>query len=103
VDVDPARVPPGQYVTRDFPVLSAGPTPHTPLDEWSLTINGAVEKPVSWPWEEFVALPRETVTVDIHCVTKWSKPDTRWQGVTIERLERLATASRMSCACPFGQ
>jgi DMSO/TMAO reductase YedYZ molybdopterin-dependent catalytic subunit len=49
VDVDPARVPPGQYVTRDFPVLSAGPTPHTPLDEWSLTINGAVEEPVSWP------------------------------------------------------
>jgi DMSO/TMAO reductase YedYZ molybdopterin-dependent catalytic subunit len=66
VDVDPARVPPGQYVTRDFPVLSAGPTPRTPLDEWSLTINGAVEEPVSWPWEEFVALPRETVTVDIH-------------------------------------
>jgi len=55
VDVDPARVPPGQYVTRDFPVLSAGPTPHTPLDEWSLTINGAVDEPVSWPWEEFVA------------------------------------------------
>src|SRR3954447_22358822 len=49
-DVDPARVPPGQYVTRDFPVLSAGPTPRTPLDEWSFTINGAVQEPVSWPW-----------------------------------------------------
>ena len=86
VDVDPARVPPGQYVTRDFPVLSAGPTPHTPLDEWSFTINGAVEEPVSWPWEEFVALPRETVTVDIHCVTKWSKLDTTWTGVSVDTL-----------------
>ena len=86
MDVDPARVPPGQYVTRDFPVLSAGPTPHTPLDEWSLTINGAVEEPVSWPWEEFVALPRETVTVDIHCVTKWSKLDTTWTGVSVDTL-----------------
>jgi len=52
---------------------------------------------------DFEALPQTSVKVDIHCVTKWSKPDTRWQGVTIERLERLATASRMSCACPFGQ
>ena len=86
VDVDPARVPPGQYVTRDFPVLSAGPTPHTPLDEWSLTINGAVEEPVSWPWEEFVALPQETVTADIHCVTKWSKLDTTWTGVSVDTL-----------------
>src|SRR5215217_8001210 len=85
-DVDSARVPPGQYVTRDFPVLSAGPTPRTPLDEWSLTINGAVEEPVSWPWEEFVALPRETVTVDIHCVTKWSKLDSTWTGVSLDTL-----------------
>ena len=86
MDVDPGRVPPGQYVTRDFPVLSAGPTPRTPHDEWSLTINGAVGEPVSWPWEEFVALPREKVTVDIHCVTKWSKLDTTWTGVSIDTL-----------------
>jgi DMSO/TMAO reductase YedYZ molybdopterin-dependent catalytic subunit len=75
--VDPARVPPGQYVTRDFPVLSAGPTPHTPLDEWSFTVSAAVDQPVSWPWDEFIALAAETPTVDIHCVTKWSKLDTR--------------------------
>ena len=56
----PDRVPPGQYVTRDFPVLSAGPTPHTPLDEWSFTIRGQVDEPVSWTWEEFLALPAET-------------------------------------------
>jgi len=59
--VDAGRVPPGQYVTRDFPVLSAGPTPHTPLQEWSFTIGGAVDEPVSWTWEEFIALPAETV------------------------------------------
>src|ERR687883_2051716 len=86
VDVDPARVPPGQYVTGDFPVLSAGPTPHTPLHEWSFTINGAADDAVSWPWEEFIALPRETVTAGIHCVTKWSKLDTTWAGVSVETL-----------------
>jgi DMSO/TMAO reductase YedYZ molybdopterin-dependent catalytic subunit len=73
-------------VTRDFPVLSAGPTPHTPLGEWSFTIHGAVDEPMSWTWEEFRALPSETVTVDIHCVTKWSKLDTTWTGVAIDTL-----------------
>jgi DMSO/TMAO reductase YedYZ molybdopterin-dependent catalytic subunit len=83
---DPSKVPPGQYVTSDFPVLSAGPTPHVPLDEWSFTIDGAVDEAVSWPWEEFVALPAESVTVDIHCVTKWSKLDTSWKGVSVDTL-----------------
>jgi DMSO/TMAO reductase YedYZ molybdopterin-dependent catalytic subunit len=85
-DIDPARVPPGQYVVEDFPVLSAGPTPRTPLDRWSFTIQGAVDRGVSWSWEEFVALPTETVTVDIHCVTKWSKFDTTWTGVSLDTL-----------------
>src|SRR3954452_20815095 len=85
-DVDPSRVPPGQYVTPDFPVLSAGPTPHTPLDAWSFTIDGAVEEPPSWTWEELLALPAETLTVDIHCVTKWSKLDTTWTGVSVDVL-----------------
>jgi len=85
-DVDPSRVPPGQYTVDDFPVLSAGPTPHTPLDEWSLTVHGAVDEPVSWSWEEFLALPTETFTVDIHCVTRWSKFDTRWRGVRVRTL-----------------
>jgi DMSO/TMAO reductase YedYZ molybdopterin-dependent catalytic subunit len=85
-DVDPQRIPPGQYLVRDFPVLSAGPTPRTPLDEWSFTISGAVAEPVSWPWEEFVGLPSEAVTVDIHCVTKWSKLDTTWTGVSLDTL-----------------
>jgi DMSO/TMAO reductase YedYZ molybdopterin-dependent catalytic subunit len=84
--VDPARVPPGQYVTGDFPVLSAGPTPHTALGDWSFTVRGAVDAPVSWTWEEFRSLPTETVTVDIHCVTKWSKLDTVWSGVSLDVL-----------------
>jgi len=67
--VDATRLPPGQYLTRDFPVLSAGPTPHTPLDEWTFLISGEVDQPVSWTWEELLALPAETPTVDIHCVT----------------------------------
>jgi DMSO/TMAO reductase YedYZ molybdopterin-dependent catalytic subunit len=85
-DADPQRVPPGQYVVHDFPVLSAGPTPHRPLEEWSFTINGAVDEPRSWTWEQFRALPSETVTVDIHCVTKWSKLDTVWTGVSLDTL-----------------
>jgi DMSO/TMAO reductase YedYZ molybdopterin-dependent catalytic subunit len=83
---DPSRIPPGQYVTDDFPVLSAGPTPHTPLDGWSFAIGGAVGEGRSWTWEELLALPPESVTVDIHCVTKWSKLDTRWMGVSVDVL-----------------
>ncbi|MEV0288035.1 MULTISPECIES: sulfite oxidase-like oxidoreductase [unclassified Kribbella] len=81
---DPTRVPPGQYVTRDFPVLSAGPTPYTRLDAWDFTIRGAVDKPVSWSWAEFQALPREEFTVDIHCVTKWTKLEMTWSGVSLD-------------------
>ena len=81
-----ARVPPGQYITPDFPVLSAGPTPHTPLESWSFAITGQVDSPRSWTWEELRALPSETVTVDIHCVTKWSKLDTAWTGVSLDTL-----------------
>ena len=84
--VDATRVPPGQYVTTDFPVLSAGPTPHTPVDEWTFTISGAVDEPVSWTWEKLLGLPAETPTADIHCVTKWSKLDTMWKGVSVDTL-----------------
>jgi DMSO/TMAO reductase YedYZ molybdopterin-dependent catalytic subunit len=80
------RVPPGQYVTDDFPVLSAGPTPHTPLEEWDFSIEGEVAEPKKWTWEEFRALPSETLTKDIHCVTKWSMLDTTWEGVSVDTL-----------------
>ena len=80
------RVPPGQYVTKDFPVLSAGPTPRVPLDQWTLSVSGLVDPPQSWSWEEFRSLSEEEVTADIHCVTKWSKLDTTWQGVSLDTL-----------------
>jgi DMSO/TMAO reductase YedYZ molybdopterin-dependent catalytic subunit len=86
---DPAvasRLPPGQYLTRDFPVLSAGPTPRTPLDRWNFSIMGETDPVRRWGWEEFRAMPSEEVTVDIHCVTKWSKLDTVWEGVSLDTL-----------------
>ena len=85
-DVDRSRLPPGQYLERAFPVLSAGPTPRPPLEEWSFTIDGAGGDQRSWSWKEFLALPSDTVTVDIHCVTKWSKLDTSWRGVAVDTL-----------------
>jgi DMSO/TMAO reductase YedYZ molybdopterin-dependent catalytic subunit len=80
------RIPPGQYLVGDFPVLSAGPTPHTPLAEWTFSIRGLVEPERSWTWEELRALPSETLTRDIHCVTRWSKLDTTWEGVPVDTL-----------------
>jgi DMSO/TMAO reductase YedYZ molybdopterin-dependent catalytic subunit len=74
-------LPPGQYLTRDFPVLSAGPTPHVPLDEWRFEIGEQ-----SWTWDEFQDLPSESITVDIHCVTSWSKLGTGWEGVSVDTL-----------------
>ncbi len=80
------RLPPGQYLERGFPVLSAGPTPRTPLDEWDFSITGEVDGERRWTWDEFQALPREEITVDIHCVTTWTKLDTHWTGVSVDTL-----------------
>jgi DMSO/TMAO reductase YedYZ molybdopterin-dependent catalytic subunit len=81
------RLPPGQYdVGAQFPVLSAGPTPRTSTSAWDLTVQGEVDGVRRWSWEEFEALPREAISVDIHCVTKWSKFDTRWEGVAVDAL-----------------
>ncbi len=94
------RLPPGQYLVTDWPVLSAGPTPHTPLADWSFTIAG-----LTWSWEEFNALPKETVTRDIHCVTRWSKLDIRWEGVSVDvLLEGVDTGGRayVSAFCDGG-
>jgi DMSO/TMAO reductase YedYZ molybdopterin-dependent catalytic subunit len=66
----PERIPPGQYLTDDFPVLSGGPTPLTLLDKWTLSLRDSGSLSAKWTWEEFQALPRTEVTVDIHCVTK---------------------------------
>ena len=80
---DGSKLPPGQYLTHDFPVLSAGPTPHTRLPDWTFSIRRGGETLRSWTWPEFQALPAENVTVDIHCVTRWSKLGTAWRGVPI--------------------
>jgi len=86
LDAPADRIPPGQYVTDDFPVLSAGPTPRIPLDNWRFTMTDLLGSERSWSWADFTALPTETVTVDIHCVTKWSKLDTTWEGVSLDTL-----------------
>ncbi len=80
------RIPPGQYLTTEFPVLSAGPTPRIELADWRLSITGAAIDPPSWSWDQLQALPQEEFTVDIHCVTKWSKLDTGWRGVSLDTL-----------------
>jgi DMSO/TMAO reductase YedYZ molybdopterin-dependent catalytic subunit len=81
-----SRIPPGQYVTTDFPVLSAGPTPKTELEAWTLTLQLGESQLGRWNWAEFEALPQTTIKRDIHCVTKWSKLDTTWLGVTFNDL-----------------
>jgi DMSO/TMAO reductase YedYZ molybdopterin-dependent catalytic subunit len=99
------RLPPGQYdVAGNFPVLSAGPTPRTPLAAWDLTVQGEVDGPRRWTWDEFRALPREAVSVDIHCVTKWSKFDTRWEGVAVDTLlaEVRTEAEYLTAFCDGG-
>ena len=80
------KLPPGQYLTTDFPVLSAGPTPHVPLDRWEFTINKDTEILRRWDWKSFRNLPSETFTVDLHCVTRWSKLDTFWEGVSLDTM-----------------
>lgn len=80
------RVPPGQYVTKDFPVLSAGPTPRIDLNKWTFTLEGLVKAPVTFTWQQFSQLPARDYVVDIHCVTKWTKLDSKWRGVPLDTL-----------------
>ena len=92
------RLPPGQYETRDFPVLSAGPTPRISLATWDFTIRGSGASEARWTWDEFQTLPHETLTSDIHCVTKWSKLDTVWEGVSVDALLAEAAARGVESA-----
>ena len=96
-------LPPGQYLTHDFPVLSAGPTPRIPLDRWRFTVTAETGERKSWNWSEFTALPADDVTVDIHCVTKWSKLGTTWRGVSLDTLlEEIDTAADYTMVHSFG-
>ena len=83
---DNDRIPPGQYLERGFPVLSYGPTPQVDTADWSLTIDGLVEHEITLTWDDLLALPHVEKKTDIHCVTRWSKLDTVWQGVSLDEL-----------------
>jgi DMSO/TMAO reductase YedYZ molybdopterin-dependent catalytic subunit len=90
---DPAiadRVPPGQHLTEKFPVLHYGSVPKVDLATWDFRVHGDVDNPLRLTWDEFRALPRKPVTTDIHCVTRWSKLDTNWEGVAIQTILALA-------------
>jgi DMSO/TMAO reductase YedYZ molybdopterin-dependent catalytic subunit len=90
-------------VTGDFPVLSAGPTPNISREEWRFEITGQVDERRVLTWQEFMALPSEDVTVDIHCVTKWSKLDTKWKGVSVDTLLKdVPTAAEFVMAHSYG-
>jgi DMSO/TMAO reductase YedYZ molybdopterin-dependent catalytic subunit len=80
------ELPPGQYLVEDFPVLSAGPTPSIELEDWEFTITNETGTQQRWDWAAFRALSSEQVTVDIHCVTHWSKLGTTWEGVSLDTL-----------------
>ncbi|MEV4492899.1 sulfite oxidase-like oxidoreductase [Micromonospora coxensis] len=96
-------LPPGQYLTEDFPVLSAGPTPKVPLDTWEFVLATESGVEFRWSWPEFTGLPQETPTVDIHCVTRWSKLGTSWQGVSLDTLlDGVDTAARYALAHSYG-
>jgi DMSO/TMAO reductase YedYZ molybdopterin-dependent catalytic subunit len=97
------RLPPGQYETTDFPVLSAGPTPRVDRDAWEFTIRTETGGRHSWNWAQLMALPSQTPTVDLHCVTKWSKFATQWQGVSLDLLlEEVETAADFALVHSYG-
>jgi DMSO/TMAO reductase YedYZ molybdopterin-dependent catalytic subunit len=100
---DDGRLPPGQYLTDDFPVLSAGPTPQVPLDRWAFTVRTESGEEHAWSWTELTALPTESVTVDIHCVTRWTKLETQWRGVALDALlEDVETAAGFVLVHSYG-
>ncbi|MGV8964946.1 MAG: sulfite oxidase-like oxidoreductase [Cellulomonas sp.] len=96
-------LPPGQHLTEDFPVLSAGPTPHVARDGWEFTITSETGQPHAWSWEQMRALPSQTPTVDIHCVTSWSKLGTTWRGVSLDvLLAEVDTAADYALVHSYG-
>jgi DMSO/TMAO reductase YedYZ molybdopterin-dependent catalytic subunit len=87
--LDPARLPPGQYLTEKWPVLHAGSVPQTDLATWDFKVFGEVDEPVTLTYEELMALPQTEITADIHCVTRWSRFDTSFKGVHWRELKKL--------------
>jgi len=100
---DDPRLPPGQYLTEDFPVLSAGPTPRVDRDRWEFTIATEAGERHTWTWRDLLALPADEPTVDLHCVTKWSKLHTSWRGVSLDALfENVDTAADYALIRAYG-
>jgi len=86
---DPARLPPGQYLTEKWPVLHAGDVPEVDLATWDFSVWGEVDEPLRLSWEEFSALPTTEATQDIHCVTRWSRFDATFAGVAWSEIRKL--------------
>jgi len=84
--IEKPRLPPGQHLVKGFPVLDLGNQPDVPLERWSLDINGLVENPVTWDWQDFMGQPQIRLVSDFHCVTTWSTFDNRWEGVSFKHL-----------------
>src|SRR5712664_1252618 len=98
-----SRLPPGQYVVNDFPVLSTGPTPRVALAEWTFVVEGEIDEPKKWTWEDFRKLPAEEVTKDIHCVTQWTKLHPAWKDDSVNTIiEGVETASEFVMAFSYG-
>jgi len=92
------RLPPGQSLTQKFPVLHYGPTPTFNPATWDFRIWGEVEMEARLTWDEFLQLPRSQATMDLHCVTRWSKFDTRWEGVALRTLVEQGLVKLKPCA-----
>ncbi len=100
---DDTKLPPGQHVTSDFPVLSAGPTPHISLDAWEFVITNETGASRRWNWKSFRELPSEKISTDIHCVTRWSKLGTSWEGVSLDvLLNDVDTSAAFALAYSYG-
>ena len=104
--IDPGRIPPGQYYTERFPVLHAGRVPKTDLAEWDFSVDGLVVSPRRWEYQDVLSMPVVRRTFDIHCVTKWSKLDTEWEGVPVTELmgtvEMLPSATHVLVLAEHG-
>lgn len=103
---DEGRLPPGQSLTQKFPVLTYGPNPPFDPQTWDFRVFGEVETEMRWTWDEFLRLPTQTITCDIHCVTRWSKFDTVWEGVPFLDLVKMIgvkpSAKYVIAHCDYG-
>lgn len=98
-----ASLPPGQYLTTDFPVLSAGPTPRIATEDWEFSVVTEHGEATTWSWDQLQALPIEDIHTDIHCVTRWSKLGTRWRGVSVDTLlDGVSTSAVSAMAHSYG-